>query len=70
MTYEALDEDFNYEIVSFYTDFSELKSFAKVPHYELLEKVVGIEVGRCVLETLFYYVNGRKQFASVDNTRS
>ena len=46
--YEALDHGPQSEIIAFYTDFS--KAFVKVPHYELIQKMIDIGVGGCLLE--------------------
>ena len=66
--HDALDNDSSTEIVAFYTDFS--KAFDKVPHFELVQKVANIGVGGCLLEIIIDYLDNRKQFVRVDNTRS
>ena len=66
--YEALDHDPQSEIIAFYTDFS--KAFDKVPHYELIQKLIDIGVGGCSLEILIDYLSGRRQYVRVDNTSS
>ena len=58
--YEALDKNVLSEVVVFYTDFA--KAFDHVPHYELILKAGQIGIGRCLLEVLYGYLNGREQF--------
>ena len=41
-----------------------------MPHYELVQKVANIGVGSCLLEIIIDYLDNRKQFVRVDNTRS
>ena len=65
---DALDNKSSTEIVAFYTDFS--KAFDKVPHFELVQKVANIGEGGCLLEIIIDYLDNRKQFVRVDNTRS
>ena len=66
--HDALNNESSTEIVALYTDFS--KAFDKVPHFELVEKVANIGVGGCLLEIIIDYLDNRKQFVRVDNTRS
>ena len=66
--YEALGHDPQSEIIAFYTDFS--KAFDKVPHYELVQKLIDIGVGGCLLEILIDYLSDRRQYVRVDNTSS
>ena len=66
--YEALDHDPQSEIIAFYTDFS--KVFDKVPHNELIQKMIDIGVGRCLHEILVDYLSDRRQYVRVDNTSS
>ena len=66
--HDALDNESSTEIVAFYTDFS--KAFDKLPHFELVQKVANIGVGGCLLEIIIDYLDNRKQFVRVDNTRS
>ena len=66
--YEALDHDPQSEIIAFYTDFS--KAFDKVPHYELIQKLIDIGDGGCLLEILIEYLSDRRQYVRVDNTSS
>ena len=66
--HEALDSDPKSKIVSFYTDFS--KTFDKVPHYELIQKVSQIGVGGCLLEVLINNLLNCKQFVIIDNCSS
>ena len=63
--HEALDSDPNSETVTFYIDSS--KAFHKVPHYELIQDVVQIGVGGCLLEILINYFEDPKQFVRIDN---
>ena len=60
--YEALDHDPQSEIIAFYTDFS--KAFDKVPHYELIQKLIDVGVGRWLLEILIDYLSDRRQCES------
>ena len=41
-----------------------------MPHFELVQKVSNIGVGGCLLEIIIDYLDNRKQFVRVDNTRS
>ena len=41
-----------------------------MPHFELVQKVANIGVGGCLLEIIIDYLDNRKQFVRVDNTRS
>ena len=41
-----------------------------MPHFELVQKVSNIGVGDCLLEIIIDYLDNRKQFVRVDNTRS
>ena len=41
-----------------------------MPHFELVQKVAIIGVGGCLLEIIIDYLDNRKQFVRVDNTRS
>ena len=66
--HEALDKNVQSEVVVFYTDFA--KAFNCVPHYELLIKAGQIDIGGCLLEVLYDYLNGREQFVRVDNIKS
>ena len=66
--YEALDHDPQSKIIAFYTDFS--KAFDKVLHYELIQKLIDIGVGGCLLEILIDYLSDRRQYVRVDNTSS
>ena len=66
--YEALDHDPQSEIIAFYTDFS--KAFDQVPHYELIQKLIDIGVGGCLLEILIDYLSDRQKYVRVDNTIS
>ena len=66
--YEALDHDPQSEIIAFYTDFS--KAFDKVQHYQLIQKLIDIGVGGCLLEILIDYLSDRRQYVRVDNTSS
>ena len=66
--HDALDNESSTEIVAFYTDFC--KAFDKVPHFELVQKVANIGVAGCLLEIIIDYLDNRKQFVRVDNTRS
>ena len=66
--YEALDHDPYSEIIAFYTDFSE--AFDKGPHYELIQKLIDIGVGGCLLEILIDFLKNRRQYVRVDNTSS
>ena len=66
--HDALDNESSTKIVAFYTDFS--KAFNRVPHFELVQKVANIGVGGCLLEIIIEYLDNRKQFVRVDNTRS
>ena len=66
--HDALDNESSTEIVAFYTDFS--KAFDKVPHFELVQKAANIGVVGCLLEIIIDYLDNRKQFVRVDNTRS
>ena len=66
--YEALDDDHQSEIIAFYTDFS--KAFDKVPHFELIQKLIDIRVGGCLLEILVDYLIDRLQYVPVDNISS
>ena len=66
--HDALDNESSTEIVAFYTDF--FKAFDKVPHFELVQKVANIGVGGCLLEIIIDYLDNRKQFVRIDNTRS
>ena len=66
--YEALDHDSQSEIIALYTDFS--KAFDKVPHYELIQKMIDIGVGGCLLEILIDYLSDRRQYMRVDITSS
>ena len=66
--YKALDHDTQSAIFVFYTDFS--KAFDKVPHYELIQKLIDIGVGGCLLEILIDYLSDRRQYMRVDNTSS
>ena len=59
--YEALNHDPQSETIAFYTDFS--KTLDKVPHYELIQKVIDIGVGGCLLEILIDYLSDRRQCA-------
>ena len=52
------DEDPDSEVVVFYTDFS--KALDKVPHCNILKKVVDIAVGSCLLKILFNKLKGTK----------
>ena len=66
--YEALDHDPQSEVIAFYTDFS--KAFDKVPHYDLIQKLIDIGVGGCLLEILIDYLSDQRQYVRVDNTSS
>ena len=66
--HDALDNESSTEIVAFYTDFS--KAFDKVPHFELEQKVANIGVAGCLLEIIIDYLDNRKNFVRVYNTRS
>ena len=66
--YEALDHDPQSEIIALYTDFS--KAFDKIPHYELIQKLIDIGVGGCLLETLIDYLSDGRQYVRVDNNSS
>ena len=66
--YEALDHDPQSEITAFYIDFS--KAFDKVPHYELIQKLIDNGVGGCLLEILIDYLSDRRQYVRVDNSSS
>ena len=63
--HEALDSEPNSESVTIYIDF--FKAFHKVPHYELIQDIVQIGVGGCLLETLINYLEDPKQFVRIDN---
>ena len=66
--YEALDHDPQSEIIAFYTDLS--KAFDKVQHYKLIQKLIDIGVGVCLLEILIDYLSDRRQYVRVDITSS
>ena len=66
--HDALDNESSTEIVAFYTDFS--KAFDKVQHFQLVQKVANIALRGCLLEIIIDYLDNRKQFVRVDNTRS
>ena len=66
--YKALYHDPQSEIFVFFTDFS--NAFDKVPHYELIQKLIDIGVGGCLLEILIDYLSDRRQYVRVDNTSS
>ena len=55
--YEALDHDPQPEVIAFYTDIS--KTFDKVPHYELIQKLIEIGVGGYLLKILYNYLSER-----------
>ena len=62
---EALDEDPDSETSAFCTIFS--NAFDNVANYK---KLVEIEIGGCLLQSLFNYLKGRKLYVRLDNTRS
>ena len=66
--YEAIDNNAENHVIAFFTDFSE--AFDKIPHYELLQKMSNIGVGRCFLEIISDYLSNRKQFVRADNFSS
>ena len=66
--YKAIDKNTGYNIVTFYSDFS--NAFDKVPHKEFFIKLGQTGVGGCFLEILVGYPHDRKQFVRADNTRS
>ena len=41
-----------------------------MPYFELVQKVANIGVGGCLLEIIIDYLDNRKQFVRVDNTKS
>ena len=53
--YEVLDHDSHSEIFAFYTDVS--KAFDNVPHYELIQKLIDIEVGGCLHQILIWKID-------------
>ena len=55
--HEALDRNTDDYIVAFYADFS--KAFDRVPHQHLLNKFCSIEVGGCLLDLLYDYLDNR-----------
>ena len=65
---EALDHDPQSEIIAFYTDFS--KAFDKVPHHELIQEMIDIGVGGCLLEILIDYLSDQRSYVRLDNTSS
>ena len=48
--FRSLDKKANDEIFTFYTNFS--KAFDKVPQRELLNKIVNMGIGGCLLKVL------------------
>ena len=63
--HEALDRNTDDYIVAFYADFS--KAFDRVPHQHLLNKLCSIEVGGCLLDLLYDYLDNRKQYVRIGN---
>ena len=63
--HEALDRNTDDYIVAFYADFS--KAFDRVPHKHLLNKLCSIEVGGCLLDLLYDYLDNRKQYVRIGN---
>ena len=66
--FEAFDHDPQSENIAFYTDFS--KAFDKVPHNELIQKLIDIGVRGCLIEILIDYLSDQRQYVRVDNTSS
>ena len=62
-----MDEDHSTEVTVFHTDFS--KAFDKVAHYTLIQKGKIFGVDGSLFEILINYLENRKQFVRVDNTR-
>ena len=65
---DALDKESSGEIIAHYTDFS--KTFAKVPHLELLKKLNHFGVAGCILEVISDYFDQRKEYVRVVITSS
>ena len=64
--HEALKTNPNCQVLTLYTDFSD--AFDKVPHYELIQKVVAeIAIGWCPFEILINCLEDRKQFVGINN---
>ena len=66
--HEALDKNSSDTVVAFYTNFA--KAFDRVPHYELLKKVIAIGVRGCFLDILSDCLERRTQHVRVGNTIS
>ena len=63
--HRALGNTSNESVVAFYADFS--KAFNRVPHKLLVQKLDKIGVGGVLFDTLFEYLEGRKQFVGLEN---